>query len=471
MPEQNFLQACRQTIGHAHVITDENAMQPFVTEWRKRATGRALAVVKPGNTEETAAIVRLCNQYGIPLVPQGGNSGLVLGSIPDNSGTAIVLSLGRMNRIRKLDIANNTMTVEAGCILDNIHHTATEAGRLFPLALPSSGTCTIGGNLSSNAGGTAVLRYGTARKLCLGVEVVTGEGEIWNGLRGLRKDNTGYDLRDLFIGAEGTLGIITAAVLALYPLPRARVTALTAVSTPTKALNLLHLAQSRCGIALTAFELVSSYAMELVLKHFPALKSPLPLAYPQYILMELSDSESEDHATGMLEACLEYAIEEDIITDAAVAQSLAQSNLMWQLRENISAAQASEGQNIKHDIALPVSCLADFITETDRLLQEHLPGCRMVTFGHLGDGSLHYNVGAPENMPQPDFLAHTPAINRIVYDSVARFDGTLSAEHGVGTLKREELVRYRSATEIALMKKIKAALDPNNLMNPGKILF
>lgn len=471
MPEQTFLEACRQTVGHAYVITDENAMQPFLTEWRKRVAGHALAVVKPGNTEETAAIVRLCNQYHIPLVPQGGNSGLVLGSIPDNSGTAIVLSLARLNRIRKLDTANNTMTVEAGCILDHIHQAATEAGRLFPLALPSSGTCTIGGNLSSNAGGTAVLRYGTARKLCLGVEVVTGEGEIWDGLRSLRKDNTGYDLRDLFIGAEGTLGIITAAVLALHPLPRARITAIAAVSTLEKALNLLHLSQSRCGAALTAFELVSRYAMELVIRHFPALKAPLPLAYPQYILMELSDSESEDHAAEMLESCLEYAIEEDIITDAAVAQSIAQSTIMWQLRENISAAQAAEGQNIKHDIAIPVSCLPDFIAETDRLLQDHLPGCRMVTFGHLGDGSLHYNVAAPENMPQSDFLAHTPAINRIVYDSVARFEGTLSAEHGVGALKREELIRYHSATEIALMKKIKAVLDPKNLMNPGKILL
>lgn len=471
MPEQTFLEACRQTIGHAYVITEKDAMQPFLTEWRKRASGRALAVIKPSNTEETAAIVRLCNQYHIPLVPQGGNSGLVLGSIPDNSGTAIVLSLARLNRIRKLDAANNTMTVEAGCILDHIHQAAAEAGRLFPLSLPSSGTCTIGGNLSSNAGGTAVLRYGTARKLCLGLEVVTGEGKIWNGLRRLRKDNTGYDLRDLFIGAEGTLGVITAAVLALQPLPRVRMTAIAAVSTPEKALNLLHLAQSRCGATLTAFELISRYAMELVIRHFPALKTPLPLAYPQYILMELSDNESEDHAAEMLESCLEHAIEEDIITDAAVAQSIAQSQVMWQLRENISAAQAAEGQNIKHDIAIPVSSLPDFIAKTDRLLQEYLPGCRMVTFGHLGDGSLHYNVSRPENLPQADFLAHTAAVNRIVYDSVTRFDGTLSAEHGVGALKREELVRYRSATEIALMKKIKAALDPNNLMNPGKILL
>lgn len=469
MLEHTFLKACRQTIGHSYVITEKEAMQPFLTEWRKRITGCALAVVKPGNTEEVAAIVRLCNRYHIPLVPQGGNSGLVLGSIPDNSGTAIVLSLARLNRIRNLDAINNTMTVEAGCLLDHIHQAATEVGRLFPLSLPSSGTCTIGGNLSSNAGGTAVLRYGTARKLCLGVEVVTGEGEIWNGLRRLRKDNTGYDLRDLFIGAEGTLGVITAAVLALYPLPRARMTAIAAVSTPEKALKLLHLAQSRCGATLTAFELVSRYAIELVIRHFPELKAPLPLTYPQYILMELSDSESEDHAAEILESCLEDAIEEDIITDAAVAQSIAQSQVMWQLRENISAAQAAEGQNIKHDIAIPISCLADFITETDRLLQEYLPGCRMVTFGHLGDGSLHYNVSSPKELPQTDFLAHTAAINRIVYDSVIRFEGTLSAEHGIGALKREELARYRSTTEIALMRKIKAVLDPNNLMNPGKI--
>ncbi|NLC23640.1 MAG: FAD-binding oxidoreductase [Oxalobacter sp.] len=468
---QGFLNGCANAIGADHVVTDEALMLPFLTDYRQRFTGRALAVVKPSTTEEVAAIVKLCNLHHVPLVPQGGNTGLVLGSIPDESGKAIVLSLNRLNRIRELDAANNTLTAEAGCILDHIHSAATDAERLFPLSLPSSGTCTIGGNLSANAGGTAVLRYGTARELCLGLEVVTGEGGIWNGLRGLRKDNTGYDLRNLFIGAEGTLGVMTAAVLKLYPLPKAKLTAIAAMTTPDKALDLLNIAQRYCGTSLTAFELVSRYAMELVLKHFPALSAPLPLTYGQYALIELSDSESEDHAAGLLETFLEYAIEEDVIRDAAVAQSIAQSQSMWQLRENISAAQAMEGKNIKHDIALPTSSVSDFIAETDKLLQAHFPGCRMVTFGHLGDGSLHYNVSAPSGVPVEAFMDCTPEINRIVYDSVASFNGTISAEHGLGALKREELVRYKPPIEIDMMKRIKAAFDPNHVMNPGKILI
>ncbi len=467
---QVFLDECRNAIGFDYVLTDEEKIRPFVTDWRKRFTGRALAVLKPATTEEVAAIVRLCNRYRVPMVPQGGNTGLVLGSVPDDSGRAVVLSVSRLNRIREVDAPNNTMIVEAGCILDRVHDAAADAGRLFPLSLASSGTCTIGGNLSANAGGTAVLRYGTAREMCLGLEVVTGEGEIWDGLRGLRKDNTGYNLRDLFVGAEGTLGIITAAVLKLYPVPRAKLTAIAAMSTPDKALDLLNIAQGYCGTALTAFELVSKYSMELVLRHFPALSPPFPLVFEQYALIELSDSESESHAAEMLENFLEHAVGEDVIRDAVVAQSIAQSQSMWQLRENISAAQALEGKNIKHDIALPTSSVSAFITETDALLQIAFPGCRMVTFGHLGDGSLHYNVSPPHGVKDDVFLSQSPLVNRIVYDSVSRFNGTVSAEHGLGALKLEELVRYKPAAEIAMMKKIKAALDPKNLMNPGKIL-
>ncbi|MDR0934590.1 MAG: FAD-binding oxidoreductase [Burkholderiaceae bacterium] len=470
MFKRSFLKACEEAVGADYVITDEKQMQPFVTECRKRFTGSALAVVKPSTTAEVAEIVRLCNHYYVPLVPQGGNTGLVLGSVPDDSGKAIVLSLVRLNRVREVDAANNTITAEAGCILDHIHNAAEDAGRIFPLSLASSGSCTIGGNLSANAGGTAVLRYGTARALCLGLEAVTGEGDVLDGLRSLRKDNTGYDLRDLFIGAEGTLGVITAAVLKLYPPPKTRLTAIAAMSTPGNALELLNIAQRYCGTSLTAFELLSKYATELVLKHFPSLRTPLPPMYEQYTLIELSDSESEHHAITMLESFLEYALEEEIILDAAVAQSIAQSQNMWQLRENISAAQAMEGMNIKHDISLPVSSVPSFITETDHLLQARFPGCRMVTFGHLGDGSLHYNVSAPEDMPDEVFLADSKEINRIVYDSVARFSGSISAEHGLGALKREELARHKSEAEIALMKKIKAVFDPRNLMNPGKVL-
>jgi D-lactate dehydrogenase (cytochrome) len=376
-----------------------------------------------------------------------------------------------MDKIRELDTANNTLTVEAGCILDNIHSAATDVNRFFPLSLPSSGTCMIGGNLAVNAGGIAVLRYGTARELCLGLEVVTGEGEIWDGLRSLRKDNTGYSLRDLFIGSEGTLGVITAAVLKLYPQPRTKLTAFAAMSTPDNALSLLNIAQKYRGTELTAFELVSQYAMKLVLKHFPSLLAPFPLTYGQYALIELSGNDSENLAADTLETFLKYAIEEGLIEYAVVAQSQAQSQNLWQLRENISAAQALEGKNIKHDIALPASSVSDFIAETDRLLQTRFPGCRMVTFGHLGDGSLHYNIAPPEDMPDDAFLAFTPEINRIVYDSTLRYNGTISAEHGLGALKREELLRYKSATEIAMMKKIKTAFDPKNLMNPGKVLL
>lgn len=468
---QRFLDECRKITGPDYVITDEKGMQPFVTEWRKRFTGKALAVIKPDSTQAVSAIVKLCNQYRVPIVPQGGNTGVVLGSVPDESGKAIVLSLNRMNRIRSVDENNNTMTVDAGCVLDHVHEAAEKINRIFPLSLPSSGTCTIGGNLATNAGGTAVLRYGSARSLCLGLEVVTGDGEIWDGLRGLRKDNTGYDLKNLFIGSEGTLGIITGAVLALYPKPKEKLTAITATSDTDKALALLHLVQSRFGTALTAFELISKYTIDLVLKHFPDLPRPFPPIYPQYVLLELSDGVSQEHAVKLLESTLEEAILEEIISDAIIAQSTAQSNNMWKLREYISLAQAQEGKNIKHDIAVPNSSVPAFLSHTDAALQEHFPGCQMVTFGHLGDGSLHYNVSAPQDMSDDAFLAKSPEVNLVVYESIARFNGTISAEHGIGGLKREELARYKQPVEIAMMKKIKKALDPQNLMNPGKVLF
>ena len=471
MDKQDFLEDCKSILGAEHVITDPDLMLSFVTDWRRRVVGRALAVVMPSTTSEVAHIVRLCNQYDVPLVPQGGNTGLVLGSIPDDTGRSIVLSMKRLNRIRHIDTVNNTMTVEAGCILDNIHSAATDADRLFPLSFASSGTAMIGGNLASNAGGTAVLRYGTARELCLGLEVVTAQGAIWNGLKSLRKDNTGYDLRDLFIGSEGTLGIITAAVLKLYPRPASRLTAFVAMDTPEDALRLLDIVQKHCGASLTAFELVSQYAMHLVTRHFPSLSPPLPPTYGQYALIEISDSKAEDQVVDTLETFLGLAIEEDIIKDAVIAQSLAQAKNMWQIRENISDAQGLEGRNIKHDIAIPVSSVHAFLKKTDALLEEAFPGCKIVAFGHLGDGSLHYNVGPPDGIPCSDFVTHAPEVNRIVYDTIQDFNGTISAEHGLGALKIHELERYKCATEIALMKTIKMALDPKNLMNPGKILM
>ena len=470
MTQPSFIELCKKIVGSEHVVTDSEKMRPFVTDYRKRFTGKALCVVMPGHTRQVADIVKLCRLHKIPVVPQSGNTGLVLGSVPDDSGKAVVLSLKRMHRIREIDTTNNTMTVEAGCILDNVHSAAEKANLMFPLTLASSGSCMIGGNLAANAGGTSVLRYGTARDLCLGLEVVTADGDVWNGLYKLRKNNTGYDLRDLFIGSEGTLGIITAAVLKLYPRPKSQQTAFAALKTPEDALKLLTLAQRYCGDSLTAFELMSGYCLEMVTRHFPEIISPLPCGNPWYVLLELSDPESDEHAAIQFEKLLEFAIAEDIISDAAVAQTLGQSRTMWQLRENISDAQTKEGKNIKHDIAVPTSLFADFMQSTDSLLQQYFPNCRMVTFGHLGDGSLHYNVAAPIGVSDKTFLTYQSEINRIVYDSVNQFQGVISAEHGLGALKHIENASYKSETENRLMKTIKQALDPDNLMNPGKVL-
>ena len=465
----DFLKQCSDIVGPQHVLTGAD-MDGFLTDWRKRATGRALAVIKPALTEEVAKIVKLCVAHKVPIVPQGGNTGLVLGSVPGQSGQAIVLSLTRLNRVRSVDLLNNTLTVEAGCMLQQIQELAHEHGRLFPLSLASEGSCTIGGNLSTNAGGTAVLRYGSMRDLTLGLEVVTPSGEIWNGLRSLRKDNTGYDLRHLLIGAEGTLGIITAAVLKLYAQPAAKLTALFALNSMNDALNLLELARQRCDASLTGFELMSEFCLQLVEQHFPDLSLPFSGRHPQYVLMEISDSESESHAMAQLEAVAATAIEKAWAADVVIASSLSQSHKLWAMREHISMAQAAEGLNIKHDISLPVSCMVDFLIETDALLLRDFPGCRMVTFGHLGDGNLHYNVSAPAGKKYETFLQQQDAINRCVHDNVHQYAGSISAEHGLGALKRDEIKRYKSETELAMMAAIKQALDPLNLMNPGKVI-
>jgi len=470
MEHSAFLGACRALLGDAHVISDEAGMAPYLRDWRGRFTGRALAVLRPADTEQVSAIVKLCVDARIPMVPQGGNTGLVLGSVPDASGTAVVLSLARMQTVRKVDAVNRTMTVDAGVILQNAQEAAAEQGCLFPLSLAAEGSCTIGGNLSTNAGGTGVLRYGNTRELCLGLEVVTPQGDIWSGLRGLRKDNTGYDLRDLFIGAEGTLGIITGAVLKLYPQPKASVTALAAMESPAAALRLLSIMQDHCGASLTGFELMSAYCLRLVAKHFPALPQPLSGEHAQYALLELSSSESEQHAAALLERALGVALGEGVAQDAVVASSAAQSRGLWDLREHIPLAQAADGKNIKHDISLPVSSIADFIGGTEPQLQAAFPGCQLVCFGHLGDGNLHFNVAPPAGVANEDFLHSQEAVNRVVHDAVAAFGGSISAEHGIGALKRDELARYKSPVELNLMRAIKAALDPLGLMNPGKIL-
>lgn len=470
MVSTEFLSACQNVLGSTHVITEQEDMAPYLTDWRGRYTGRAVAVLRPANTREVASIVALCAQERVPIVPQGGNTGLVLGSVPDTMGNAVLLSLKRMNGIRAIDLTNNTITVEAGSILEEVQDAAAQAERLFPLSLAAEGSCTIGGNLATNAGGTAVLRYGNMRDLCLGLEVVTADGDIWDGLRGLRKDNTGYDLRDLFIGAEGTLGIITAAVLKLFPQPKARVTAMIGLSTPDKALKLLTMAQATCAASLTGFELMSHFSLSLVTKHFPHMKLGFSEAHPQYVLLEISDSESEEHATALLESLVSEAMEQDVLSDAIVASSIAQSNTLWSLREHITLAQAAEGKHIKHDVSVPISSIAQFVEKTDALLQMAFPGCRMVTFGHLGDGNLHYNVSAPENIVDEEFIKQQDAINQVVHDSAVQFGGSISAEHGLGMLKRDEIKRYKPAVELKLMSAIKQALDPLNIMNPGKVL-
>ena len=466
----DFLQRCREIAGPNYVLTAPADCAPYLTDWRGRFTGRALAVLRPFDPGQVALLVRACADERVALVPQGGNTGLVLGGVPDASGNAVVLSLARLNKIRALDPLNRTITVDAGCILHNIQQAALEQNCLFPLSLAAEGSCTIGGNLSTNAGGTAVLRYGNARELCLGLEVVTPHGQLWSSLRGLRKDNTGYDLRDLFIGAEGTLGVITGAVLKLFPQPKASITALVALAKPRDALALLSLMQDHCGASLTGFELISDVCMRLVATHFPHLPTPFLKRHPQYVLLEVSSSESEPHAVGLIEQALNVAVERDLADDAVLATSSAQSRALWHLREHIPLAQAAAGKNIKHDISLPISSIADFIDRTDAQLQQAFPSCQVVCFGHLGDGNLHYNVAPPEGQPHDAFLANQGAISRIVHDSVEACSGSISAEHGIGALKRDDLARYKSTVEMEMMRAIKNALDPLGIMNPGKVL-
>ncbi len=465
----SLLAALAGIVGAPNVLTGGD-LSAWELDWRRRWRGKALAVVRPNSTDEVAAVVRACAAASASIVPQGGNTGLVGGGVPDSSGTQVLLSLQRMNRVRHIDAANLTLTAEAGCVLQAVQQAAREQGLWFPLSLAAEGSCTLGGNLATNAGGTQVLRFGNARDLCLGLEVVTAEGEVWEGLSGLRKDNTGYDLRDLFIGSEGTLGVITAATMKLHPLPAASTTAMAACSSVADCVALLNLARARLGPALTGFEMMGRYALDLVARHFPALPRPLPQAV-WTVLLEQSAVDNEQAARERFEALLGEALEAGTITDAAVAASLAQSTAMWRLRESIPLAQSEEGPNIKHDISLPVSAIPSFVAETDAALLRHLPDVQLVNFGHLGDGNLHYNVQGPAGIDARRFLGeHESAVNHIVYDAVCARGGSISAEHGVGELKRDELVERKSAVALALMKRIKAALDPRGTMNPGRVL-
>jgi FAD/FMN-containing dehydrogenase len=466
----SLVEALCAAVGAANVFSADADREPYETDWRKRFHGHALAVVRPGSTAEVAAIVAACRSHGASIVAQGGNTGLVGGSVPDASGRQVLLSTARMNRIRSLDISNLTLVAEAGCVLQRVQDEAAASGLMFALSLAAEGSCTIGGNLSTNAGGTQVLRYGNAREQCLGLEVVTAEGRVWDGLSALRKDNTGYDLRDLLIGSEGTLAIITAAALKLHPRPAATLTALASLPTLAAATTLLALAHERLGPGLTGFEVMNDFSLDLVRRHFAQLRQPLAPA-PWTVLIELSDAESDTHASAALEALLGLALDRGLIDDTAIATSLEQANAMWHLRESIPLAQSAEGANVKHDIALPISAIAEFVAATDAALVRAFPGVRLVDFGHLGDGNLHYNVQGPGGSAGAEFVArHEASINAIVYDAVVARGGSISAEHGIGSLKREELVERKSPVALDMMRAIKSALDPSGVLNPGRVL-
>jgi len=448
-------------VGAAHVLTAPQDTRPYFTDWRRQYTGTAECVVRPASTEEVARVVKLCGEHGIAIVPQGGNTGLSGGSVPTGKVREIVLALGRMNRIRELDRLNDTITAEAGCVLATVQRAAAEAGRLFALSLAAEGSCQIGGNLSTNAGGVNVLRYGTAREQVLGLEVVLPDGRIWNGLRGLRKDNTGYDLKQLFLGAEGTLGIITAAVLRLHPKPSASATAWIALASPAAAMELLAFLHERLGERLSAFELLSRACVDAVLAFAPGTQDPLAQPHPWYVLVEIADSGGEQPLRERVEKALVEAAERGALADAALAQSGEQARALWRIRETVPEAQFT---NVKHDVSVPISQTAQFIERAAVRLRARYPDVRIYAFGHVGDGNIHYNVG-PERL-----VAERPAVNRIVYDTVAELGGSISAEHGLGQLKRDEIRAHKSPLELELMRRLKDALDPQGLMNPGKVL-
>jgi FAD/FMN-containing dehydrogenase len=469
--QRNLIERIAAIVGSQGLLTDPRDMEPYVTDWRGIYRGTAAAVVRPASSGEVAAVVKVCAETGTPIVPQGGNTGMCGASVPHAAGGEIVLSLARMNRVLEVDALNNTITVQAGCVLAHVQQAAAEIGRLFPLSLGAEGSCQIGGNLSTNAGGVNVLRYGNARDLVLGLEVVLPDGRIWNGLRSLRKDNTGYDLKHLFIGAEGTLGVITAAVLKLFPRPAATVTAWTAVPHPEAALELLVLLRQHCGDRVNAFELISRNCLDLVLRHIPGTRDPLAKPHGWYVLIEVSDSQAGEALRADIERALGDALEKSLVADAAIAESEVQAKALWRIRESIpEAARAEPGMLYRHDIAVAVSRIPAFIDEARAALEQRFPGIAVICFGHLGDGNLHYNAFVPGRDRGSAQAREAHDVTDLVYDIVRAYGGSFSAEHGIGLAKVKELARYKSEVEIELMRTLKRALDPRNIMNPGKVL-
>jgi FAD/FMN-containing dehydrogenase len=457
-------------VGSAHAVRLEAEIAPYVHELRGLYPGRTPLVLKPGSVDEVSRILRLATETGTPVVPQGGNTGLVGGQVPHGSGNEVVVSLSRLNRIREVDPLSNTITVEAGVVLETLHQTADAADRLFPLSLASQGSCQIGGNLSSNAGGTAVLAYGNTRELCLGVEVVLPSGEVLDDLRKLKKDNTGYDLKNLFVGAEGTLGIITAAVMKLFPKPRGREVGWVGLKSPEDALALFGLATERAGNGLTAFELIGKTPLEFVMKYTPGAVAPLQAEWPWNVLVEISSGRSSEDARSLIEEILTAGLETGLAGDAVIAASLAQADAFWALRENLSDAQKPEGASIKHDISVPVASIPLFIARAADAVASVGPTARVVCFGHMGDGNLHYNVSQPVGGDGKAYLGLYRAMNKAVHDVVREMNGSISAEHGIGQLKRDELLATAPPIAIDLMRRIKTAFDPAGIMNPGKLL-
>jgi FAD/FMN-containing dehydrogenase len=464
------LERIRAVVGAQGMISDAADLEPYLVDWRGLYRGATPAVVRPASTDEVAAIVKICAETRTPIVPQGGNTGMCGAATPSPEGNQLILSLGRMSRIRELDALNNTVTADAGCILANIQQAALDADRLFPLSLGAEGSCQIGGNLATNAGGVNVLRYGNARDLALGLEVVLPDGRVWDGLRGLRKDNTGYDLKDIFVGSEGTLGVITAAVLKLFPRPRTVVTAMAAVPDPATAVALLALLRGECGECISAFELISRLCLELVFEHIPDARDPFAAPHGWYVLAELADANEQGSLRAAFERGMALAVERGLVIDAVIAGAESQRRSLWRIRESIPEASRAEGMLYRHDISLPVSRIADFIPIAEGALERGFPGVRIICFGHLGDGNLHYNAFVAGR--RRDNPAHRDAtdVNRVVYEIVHHFGGSFSAEHGIGQSKRGELAYYKSEVEIELMRTLKHALDPHNIMNPGKVL-